>query len=63
MTRIGKGRPKKLLAILIADKGYDSDLLRKSLKRLKIDLIDPHRSNRKKSKTQDGVKFRRYRKR
>ena len=36
--------------------------LRKRLKHLKIDLIALHRSNRKKSKTQDGRKLRRYRK-
>ena len=33
--------------------------LRKRLKHLKIDLIALHRSNRKKSKTQDGRKLRR----
>jgi transposase len=48
---------------LIADKGYDSDPLRKRLKALKIDLIVPHRRNRKKPKTQDGRKLRRYRRR
>jgi transposase len=36
---------------------------RKRLKYLKIELIAPHRSNRKKPKTQDGRKLRRYRKR
>ena len=59
----GRGRPKKRPERLIADKAYDSDPLRKRLKNLKIDLIAPHRSNRKKPKTQDGRKLRRYRKR
>ena len=63
VPRSGKGRPKKRPARLIGDKGYDSDPLRKRLKCLKIELIAPHRSNRKKPKTQDGRKLRRYRKR
>jgi transposase len=63
VPRSGKGRPKKRSARLIGDKGYDSDPLRKRLKYLKIELIAPHRSNRKKPKTQDGRKLRRYRKR
>ena len=63
VPRPGRGRPKKRPARLIADKAYDSDPLRKRLKNLKIDLIAPHRSNRKKPKTQDGRKLRRYRKR
>ena len=63
VPRSGKGRPKKRPARLIGDKGYDSDPLRKRLNYLKIELIAPHRSNRKKPKTQDGRKLRRYRKR
>ena len=63
VPRPGRGRPKKRPARLIADKAYDSDPLRKRLKTLKIELIAPHRSNRKKPKTQDGRKLRRYRKR
>jgi transposase len=54
-----KGTPKRL----IADKAYDSDPLRNALKAQSIELICPHRSNRKKKKTQDGRKLRRYRKR
>ena len=57
VPRSGKGRPKKRPARLIGDKGYDSDPLRKRLKYLKIELIAPHRSNRKKPKTQDGRKL------
>jgi transposase len=63
VPRNGRGRPKKRPRRLIADKGYDSDPLRKRLKILKIDLIAPHRKNRKKSKKQDGRKLRRYKKR
>jgi transposase len=58
-----KGRPKKRPVRLIADRAYDSDPFRKSLKTYKIDLIVPHRKNRKKPKTQDGRKLRRYRRR
>jgi len=63
VPRSGRGRPRKRPIRLIADKGYDSDPLRKRLKELKIDLIVPHRKNRKHSKKQDGRKLRRYRKR
>ena len=63
VPRSGRGRPRKRPFRLIADKGYDSDPLRKRLKELKIDLIVPHRKNRKHSKKQDGRKLRRYRKR
>jgi len=63
IPRRGRGRPRKRPVRLIADKGYDSDPLRKRLKALKIDLIVPHRRNRKKPKTQDGRKLRRYRRR
>ena len=63
VPRSGRGRPRKRPLRLIADKAYDSDPLRKRLKELKIDLIVPHRKNRKHSKKQDGRKLRRYRKR
>jgi len=63
VPRNGRGRPKKRPLRLIADKAYDSDPLRKRLKTFKIDLIVPHRKNRKKPKVQDGRKLRRYRKR
>ena len=63
VPRKGRGRPKKRPLRLIGDKGYDSDPLRERLKRIKIDLIAPHRKNRRKPKTQDGRKLRRYRKR
>ena len=63
VPRKGRGRPKKRPLHLIADKAYDSDPLRKRLKIFKIDLIVPHRKNRKKAKVQDGRKLKRYRKR
>jgi len=63
VTRNGPGRPRKRPDRLIADKGYDSDPLRKDLKKRGIDLIVPHRSNRKKPKLQDGRKLRRYKRR
>lgn len=47
--------------MLIADKAYDSDGLDDTLwRKYRIDLIAPHRRNRKKAKTQDGRKLRRY---
>jgi transposase len=48
---------------LIVDRGYDSDPLRQRLQDRGIDMICPHRRNRKKPKTQDGRKLRRYRRR
>ena len=48
---------------VIADKAYDSDPLRKRLRQRGIELIVPHRCNRKKPATQDGRTLRRYRRR
>jgi len=48
---------------VIADKAYDSDALRERLARRGIELIVPHRSNRKKPATQDGRALRRYQRR
>ena len=53
----------KLPKRIIGDKAYDSDPLDRELKALGIEMIAPHRSNRKKPKTQDGRQLRRYRKR
>ena len=50
-------------ARLIGDKAYDSDPLDAELAGRGIELIAPHRSNRKKPRTQDGRKLRRYRRR
>ena len=52
-------RPEKK----IGDKAFDSDPLDKQLKKLEIELIAPHKRNRKKVKTQDGRKLRRYKRR
>lgn len=63
VPRAGPGRPRQKPERVIADKAYDSDPLRMRLKRRGIELIAPHRRNRKKPKTQDGRKLRRYRRR
>ncbi len=53
-------QPKRL----IGDKGYDSDALDKTLAELGIEMISPHRSNRRPdTATQDGRPLHRYRKR
>jgi len=52
-------RPRRV----IADRGYDSDPLRERLARQGIELIAPHRLNRRKPPTQDGRALRRYRRR
>jgi transposase len=48
---------------LIGDRAYDSDRLRFELSDQGIELIAPHRANRKREKRQDGRPLRRYRKR
>ena len=48
---------------LILDRGYDSDPLRGRLAGRGIEMICPHRRNRKKPKTQDGRPLRRYKRR
>jgi transposase len=53
------GRPERL----IGDKAYDSDPLDAELAVRGIEMIAPHRSNRKKPRTQDGRTLRRYRRR
>lgn len=54
------GMPEKL----IGDKAYDSDDLdAELLKNQRIEMIAPHRRNRTKTKTQDGRKLRRYKRR
>ena len=61
--RKGRGRPRKHPERIIADKGYDSDPLRKRLKRRGIELICPYRRNNKERKYHDGRKLRRYKRR
>lgn len=48
---------------LIGDKAYESDPLDEQLKQQGIEVIAPHGDNRKKKKTQDGRKLRRYKRR
>lgn len=54
-----EAKPEKL----IGDKVYDSDDLDDDLREQGIDMIAPHRSNRRKANTQDGRKLRRYERR
>jgi transposase len=54
-----KGKPERL----IGDKAYDSDPLDEALKEQGVEMIAPHRKNRKRRKTQDGRKLRRYKRR
>ena len=49
---------------IIGDKAYDSDKLDQQLiEERNIELIAPHKRNRKKATTQDGRKLRPYRRR
>jgi transposase len=48
---------------LVGDQAYDSDPLDEKLAKQGILLIAPHKSNRKKPKTQDDRELRRYRRR
>ena len=48
---------------LIGDKAYDSDPLDAELAELGVEMIAPHRENRKRPKTQDGRKLRRAKRR
>ena len=52
-----------LPARLIGDRAYDSDPLDACLSELGIEMIAPHRRNRKKPPTQDGRALRRYKRR
>jgi transposase len=48
---------------LVGDRAYDSDPLDQKLREKGVELIAPHKRNRRKLKTQDGRKLRHYRKR
>ena len=65
--RVGRrhrgGRPRQKPLRLIADRGYDSAPLRKQLAARGIELIVPHRQNRRRPPTQDGRALRRYKRR
>ena len=58
-ARFTKVRPKRL----IGDRAYDSDPLDERLRQQGIQMIAPHKVNRKKARTQDGRALRRYRRR
>ena len=53
---------KHLPKILIGDKAYDSDPLDRELATMGIEMISPHHPRRRR-KTQDGRKLRRYKRR
>ena len=53
------GRPERL----IGDRAYDSDPLDQKLAAQGIELIAPHKSNRKRAATQDARTLRRYKRR
>jgi len=59
LARFTDERPVRL----IGDKAYDSDPLDEKLTEFETELIAPHKANRKKVKTQDGRKLRRYKRR
>jgi transposase len=63
VPRQGGGRPRKRPERLIYDKACDSDALRGQLAKRGIELICPHRKNRKRPPRQDGRKLRRYKRR
>jgi IS5 family transposase len=48
---------------LIGDKAYDSDPLDEKLAEQGVELIAPHRRNRRRAKSQDGRKLSRYKRR
>src|SRR5258708_12969522 len=56
VKRFIREKPKRI----IGDLAYDSDPLDGRLKKKKIKLIAPHKSNRKRQATQDGRELRRY---
>jgi transposase len=59
LAAVGRGKPQHL----VCDKAYDSDAFREELEGQGIELVAPHRSNRRKSKRQDGRALRRYKRR
>lgn len=63
VKRSGPGRPRTRPDRLIADRGYDSNKIRKALKKRHIEPIIPARCNNKVATDQDGRKLRRYRRR
>ena len=58
-----KGRRRQKPKRVIADRGYDSDPLRKRWKRRSIELIASYRKNNKERRYEDGRKLQRYKRR
>jgi len=58
-----RGRPRSKPVRIVADMGYDSDPLRRRLKRRGIELIVPYRVYKRKKPFADGRKLRRYKRR
>ena len=58
-----RGRPRQKPERIIADAGYDSDPLRRRIRKRGIELIAPYRKNNKKRRYEDGRKLRRYKRR
>jgi transposase len=63
VPRRGAGRPQKRPERVIADRAYESDRLRDQLAKLRMQLIVPHRQNRRAPSRNDGRTLRRHRKR
>ncbi len=63
VPRPGRGRPRSHLKRVIADRGYDSDALRKRFHQRGTELIVPYRKNIRNRRFEDKRKLRRYRKR
>ena len=55
VPRCGPGRPRRRFPRLIYDRAADSDSLRDRLAKRGIDLICPHRKNRKKPSDKMGT--------
>lgn len=60
---LGKMLVNELPHRLIGDRAYDSDPLDAVLRERGIEMIAPHKRNRKRTKTQDGRPLRRYKRR
>jgi len=63
VPRPGRGRPRSRLHRVIADRGYDSDPLRRRMMERGTELIAPYRSNVRNRQFEDKRKLRRYRRR
>src|SRR5664279_1143662 len=58
-----QGRPRQKPERVIADRGYDSDPLRRRLKKRGIELIAPYRTKNKQRRYEEKRKLRRYKRR